>query len=98
MAQSTDSAVFASRLQSQHSQSLGNDNALDFVVWRWDTLENLKSLHGGGTTGGLVRNHTTDGLVEDSGWGTEMERTYSRARQDVFLVSNANRRIAIGGL
>lgn len=22
-----------------------------------------------------MRNHTTDGLVEDSGWGTEMERT-----------------------
>lgn len=78
MAQSADCAVFASRLQSQHSQSLGNDNALDFVVWWWDTLENLKSLHGCGTTGGLVRNHTTDGLVEDSGWGTEMERTCSK--------------------
>jgi len=77
VAQSANSAVFSAGLQSQHSQSLRNDNPLDFVVWCWDTLENLKSLHGGGTTGSLVRNHSADGLVEDSGWGTEMERTSS---------------------
>ena len=66
VAQSTDCAVLASGLQSQYSQGLGNDHSLDFVVWWWDTLENLKSLHSSGSTGGLVGNHATDGLVEDS--------------------------------
>lgn len=75
VAQSANGAVFSARLQSQHAQSLGNHDSLDFVVWWWDTLENLESLQGGGSTGGLVGNHTTDGLVEDSWWGTEMERT-----------------------
>jgi hypothetical protein len=76
MAQSANRAVLSAGLQSQYSQSLGNDYSLDFVVWWWDTLENLKSLHSSGTTGGLVGNHATDGLVEDSGRSTEMERTY----------------------
>jgi hypothetical protein len=66
VAQSANCAVLSSRLQSQDSQSLWNNDSLDFVVWWWDTLEDLKSLHGSGTTGGLVGNHATDGLVEDS--------------------------------
>jgi len=75
--ESADSAVLASWLQSQDTESLWDDHALDLVVWWWDTLEDLKSLHGSGTTSSLVRNHTTDGLVEDSRWSTEMEWTTS---------------------
>merc|ERR1712058_33562 len=66
VAQSANGAVLASRLQSQDSQGLWDHNTLDFVVWWWNTLEDLKSLHSSGTTGGLVGNHATDGLVEDS--------------------------------
>ena len=66
MAQSADCAVLAAGLQSQDSQGLGNHDTLDFVIWWWDTLKHLESLHCGGTTGGLVGNHATDGLVEDS--------------------------------
>jgi hypothetical protein len=37
-----------------------------------------------------VRNHAANGLVEDSGWSTEMERTYmsqtsSNSQNEVFL-------------
>ena len=66
MAQSANRAVLSARLQSQYPQCLRDNNSLDFVIWRWDTLENLESLHSSGTTGGLVGNHATDGLVEDS--------------------------------
>lgn len=75
VAESANRAVLASGLQSQDSQGLGNNHSLDFVVWWWDTLEDLESLHGSGATSGLVGNHTADGLVEDSRRGTEMEGT-----------------------
>lgn len=75
MGEAADSAVLASWLESENAKGLRNDHALDLVVWGWDTLEDLESLHGGGTTGGLVWDHTTDGLVEDAGWSAEMEWT-----------------------
>lgn len=70
-----DSAVLASGLESEDTEGLGDNHALDLVVWGWDTLEDLKPLHGGSTTGSLVWDHTTDGLVEDAGWGAEVEGT-----------------------
>ena len=54
-----------------------DDYARLLVVWRWDTLEDLQSLHGSGSTSGLVRNHATDGLVEDTAGCAEMEGTAS---------------------
>jgi len=77
VAESADGAVLASWLQSQDAEGLWDDHSLDLVVWWWDTLEDLQSLHGGGTTGGLVWDHTADGLVEDTGWGAEVEWTSS---------------------
>ena len=74
MAESANRAVLSSGLQSQDPQSLGNNNSLDLVIWWWDTLEDLKSLESSGTTGSLVGNHSADCLVEDSRWGTEVER------------------------
>ena len=96
MAQSTNSAVLAAGLQSQYSQSLGDNDTLGLVIWWWDTLENLKSLHSSGTPGGLVRDHAADSLVEDSRWGTEMEwacdesdtTTTAHIRQDMFTSSS----------
>jgi hypothetical protein len=66
VAQSANREVLSAGLQSQNSQSLGYNHSLLFVIWWWNTLENLKSLQSSGTTGGLVGNHATDGLVEDS--------------------------------
>lgn len=76
MAQSANSAVLAAGLESEDTESLGNDDTLLLVVWGRNTLENLKSLQGGSTTGGLVGDHSTDSLVEDAGRSTEVERTW----------------------
>lgn len=73
--QLTQSSVLSTWLQSQNSQSLWNDNSLLLVVWRWDTFKDLQTFHGSLTTSSLVSNHTTDSLVEDSRWGSEVEWT-----------------------
>lgn len=75
MAQTANGAVLAARAETEHTESLGNDNALLLVVRGRNTLENLESLHSSGTTGGLVGNHAADGLVEDAGGSTEVEGT-----------------------
>lgn len=75
VAETADSAVLAAGLESEDSQSLGNNDLLLLVVGRGDTLEDLEALKSGGTTGGLVGDHASDGLVEDSRGGTEVERT-----------------------
>lgn len=78
MAQTADGAVLATGLQSQDTESLGNNHLLLLVVGGRDTLEDLEALQSSGTAGGLVRNHTTDGLVEDSGGGAEVEGTWTK--------------------
>lgn len=75
VAQTADGAVLATGLQSQDTESLGNDHLLLLIVGGRDTLKDLEALQSGGTAGGLVRNHTTDGLVEDSGGSAEVEGT-----------------------
>lgn len=61
--------------ETQDTQSLGNDNTLLAVVGRGNTLEDLQALHSGSTTGSLVGDHATDGLVEDAGGSAEVEGT-----------------------
>lgn len=73
--QLTDGGVLSTLLQSQHSQSLWHNNSLLLVVWRWNTLKHLQSLQSSLTSGGLVRNHTSDGFVQNSRWGSEVEWT-----------------------
>jgi len=73
--QTADSAELAAGLESENAESLGNDDLLGLVVRRGDTLEDLKALESSGTTGSLVGDHTTDGLVEDSGRSAEVEGT-----------------------
>jgi len=70
-----DSAVLSAGLQSQDTEGLWHNHALGGVVWWWDTLEDLKTLQSSLPAGCLVCNHASDGLVEDAGWGTEVERT-----------------------
>lgn len=71
--QTTDGAVLAAGLQPEDAESLGNDDALHVVVGLRDTLEGLKTLHGGGATGGLVGNHAADGAPEHLGGSAEVE-------------------------
>lgn len=75
VAEAANSAVLAAGLQSEDTQSLGNNHLLLLVVRGRDTLEDLKSLESGGTAGGLVGDHATDGLVKDAGRGAEVEGT-----------------------
>jgi len=77
LAQTSDGAVLPSWLQPQDSQSLRNNHALLGVVWGRNTLEDLEPLKSSLATGSLVGNHTTDGLVENPGGGTEVEGTVS---------------------
>ena len=71
--QSADRAVLPPRLQSQYPKSLRHDHALLLVVgWRY-TFEDLETLHGSGTTSSLMRDHATDGLVEDARRGAKVE-------------------------
>jgi len=72
--QTLDSAVLAPRLQSEHTKSSRNDHTLLFVIWWGDTLKELEAFNGSGTAGGLVGNHSADGLEEDFGRCTVMER------------------------
>lgn len=75
VAQTADGAVLAAGLQTQDTQSLGNDHLLLVVVGGRDTLEDLEALQGSGTAGSLVGNHAADGLVEDAGRSAEVEGT-----------------------
>lgn len=75
VAQTTDGAVLAAGLQTQDTQSLGNNHLLLLVVGRGDTLEDLQALESSGTAGSLVGDHATDGLVEDTRGGAEVEGT-----------------------
>lgn len=73
--QTTDSAELAAGLETENTESLGNDDLLGLVVGRGDTLEDLEALESSGTTGGLVGDHATDSLVENSGGSAEVEGT-----------------------
>jgi hypothetical protein len=75
VAEATDGAVLAAGAESEDTQSLGDDDALLLVVGGRNTLEDLESLQSSSTTGGLVGNHSADGLEEDAGGSTEVEGT-----------------------
>jgi hypothetical protein len=68
-----DSAVLAARLQAKDTKSFRDNHALLAVVWRRNTLKELETLKGCGTTGCLVGDHAADGTEEDLGRGTVME-------------------------
>ena len=68
-----DCAVFATRLQSQDTQSLRNDHTLLLVVgWR-NTLKELEAFQSGSAASSLVGDHTADGPVENLGWCAVVE-------------------------
>lgn len=81
-----DGAVLPSGLQSEDTESGGDDHLLDSVLGGGDTLVKLKSLEGGGTSRALVGDHTADSLVEDSGRSTEVEGTRLPGVDNVSLV------------
>lgn len=80
-----ESTEFSSGLQSENSESGGDDHLLHSVLGGGDTLVKLESLEGGSTSGRLVGDHTSDSLVEDSGRSSEMEGTRLLGVNDVSL-------------
>lgn len=75
VAETADCAVLTARLQAQDTQSLRNHHLLHLVVRGRDALEDLEPLHRSGPSGRLVGDHATDGLIEDPGRCSEVERT-----------------------
>lgn len=75
--ETANGAELAAGLQSQDTESLGDYHLLLLVVGRGNTLEDLEALKSGGTASSLVGDHATDGLVEDTRRGAEVEGTYS---------------------
>lgn len=73
--QPSDSTVLAAGLQPQDAEGLGHDHPLLDIVRRGDTLKDLQAVHRSLTTGSLVGDHATDGLVEDARRSTEMEES-----------------------
>ena len=67
--------VLPAGLESENSESGGDDHLLDLVLSGGDTLEQGETGQGGGTSGRLVGNHSSDGLVEDPRGSSEVERT-----------------------
>lgn len=77
-AESREDGVRATRAEADSAEGLGKDNALDLVVRRRDTFEDLQAVESGSTTGSLVGEHTADGTPQDLRWGTEVEGTGAR--------------------
>lgn len=75
MGKTAKSTETTTRLQTEDSEGSRDNHALGGVVGLGDTLENLQTLHGSGTTSSLVGEHTTDNTEEDTAGSTEMERT-----------------------
>ena len=62
-----DSAVLATRLQSEDTQSLRDNHPLLLIVRRGDTLKELETLQSSSTASSLVGDHTENGPVENLG-------------------------------
>jgi len=73
--QTTELAVLAARLQTQHSQGRWNDQALLFVVRRGDPFVHFEALQGFLTPVDLMGKHTSNSSPEDHARGTVVERS-----------------------
>ena len=54
---------------SENLKGIWDNHSLFLVVWVWHALEDFQTSHSGGTSGGLVWNHTAEDLPEDARWG-----------------------------
>lgn len=81
-----EGGVLAAGLQAEDTEGGGDDDLLDLVLGRGDTLVELKAAEGGGTTRGLVGDHTADSLVEDARRSTVVEGTGLLGVDNVTLV------------
>jgi hypothetical protein len=75
MAETAHSAVLASGLEPKNTEGLRNNHLLLLVVRRRNALEDLEALKGGSAASGLMGDHATDSLVEDTGGSAEVEGT-----------------------
>ena len=68
-----DSAVLATRLQSEDTQSLRDNHPLLLIVRRGNTLKELETLQSSSTASSLVGDHTANGPVENLGRSAVVE-------------------------
>lgn len=68
-------AVLPAGLESEDTESGGNNHLLDLVLGGGNTLEQSETGQSGGTSRRLVGNHSSDGLVEDPRGSSEVEGT-----------------------
>jgi len=78
VAQPTEGAELPAWLEPENLKGGGDDHPLLLVVWGWDTLEGLESLHGILSPLGLVGNHAPHSPPEHFGGGTEVEGAAAR--------------------
>lgn len=65
--ETADCAVLAAGLETQDTQSLGNNDTLLAVVGSGHTLKGLEAVQGSGAARSLVRQHATDSAPEHLG-------------------------------
>jgi hypothetical protein len=75
LGKTTKDGVAATRSKAQVAKSLRGNLALDTVVGRGNTLENLQPLESLSTASGLVRKHATNGAPEHLARRAKMEWT-----------------------
>ena len=79
-------AVLPAGLESEDTESGGNNHLLDLVLGGGDTLEQSETGQSGGTSRRLVGNHSSDGLVEDPRGSSEVEGTGLLGVDQMLLV------------
>lgn len=73
--ETAEDAVSAIGTETEGAEGVGDDEALNLVEGRGDSLEDLEAGEGGHSLGGLVGQHTTDNTPEDLGGRAVMEGT-----------------------
>lgn len=71
-AQLSQEAEFSSKFKSHDFQCLGNVGLFGIGIWVGAALENLESFQGSLSSGGLVREHSSNASPEELGRGLEV--------------------------
>lgn len=72
VAQTTEGGETTTGFETENTESSGDDHAFDFIEGGGDSFKDLHAFEGSGTTGSLVRDHSTDSAPENASWGTEV--------------------------
>ena len=73
--ETAENAVSAIGTKTKSAKGVGDDEALNLIEGRGDSLEDLETRESSLSLGGLVGQHTADDAIEDLGGRAEMEGT-----------------------